>query len=37
MTLDQLLSDPAFLIFAPVGFIVVVIIIVLCGGGDIEL
>lgn len=37
MSLDELLSDPVFLICAPVGILVVVLLIVAFGGGDIEL
>jgi hypothetical protein len=37
VTLNELLNDPFFIIFAPVGLIAVVIILVLLGKGDIDL
>ena len=37
MTLSDLLNDPSFILFAPAGLIVVVALIVIFGGGDIDL
>ena len=37
MTMHDLLNDPVFIICAPIGVIALVVVIVLCGGGDIDL
>lgn len=37
MSLEELLQDPVFLILAPVGVIVIVLLVVLLGGGDLDL
>jgi len=37
MTVNDLLNDPVFIICAPVGVVVVVILIAIFGGGDIDL
>lgn len=37
VTLNELINDPVFILCAPVGILVVVIILVLLGKGDIDL
>lgn len=37
MTVNDLLNDPVFIICAPVRMIVIVVLVVLFGGGDIDL
>jgi len=36
-TVNQLLNDPVFIICAPIGVIVIAVLIVVFGGGDIDL